>query len=576
MDNINFMKNSLTQSDDNENYSYSLLSNESEKLGSTKKARDDRKHKYKPPSSFHDIVPGEEKKEKDIEYIYEGKKITSMLHNVENETMSVDYVASSLKEKDVFDESESDESSQKFEKVLIRTPSSFWADLRNFKEGSVPQSIVIGTAIGITCGMSAYVYYKIMVKGIDFFWHTLPETYIIDKWPEWSYPVWYPIMGIIAAIGLSLTLKFVGEPGDLAVTVEAIHSKGYLESSYVLPMICASLCTIIGGASLGPEAPLGAICASLGGSVSRHIFKQTKPNVIRKHTLMGMSGALAAFFGSPIGGTLFALEIQSRLGLEYFEHAVESFFCAELSVFLFRFCSGMSIGPIWTITTPAVPPSEPYYILIGILLGLIGAGLSYCFTLLVRSAMFVFNKLLGEDKIFARALLSASVFVTIGMFMPFTYFWSEDEIAVLATKSPAENLPNVWPTSGLIGFEMDSALNCVLVGVFKMVAIAYGIAGGFRGGFIFPLFCCGTAFGAALTFVFPDLPAPYACLCLAAAMNVAITRTSIATPIILTFLAGQQDTMSAVAAASVTSLLVTSYMVRNFEKTSVASYRNME
>jgi H+/Cl- antiporter ClcA len=35
---------------------------------------------------------------------------------------------------------------------------------------------------------------------------------------------------------------------------------------------------------------------------------------------MGMAGALAAFFGCPLGGSLFALEVNSRFGVEYFEH----------------------------------------------------------------------------------------------------------------------------------------------------------------------------------------------------------------------------------------------------------------
>lgn len=35
-----------------------------------------------------------------------------------------------------------------------------------------------------------------------------------------------------------------------------------------------------------------------------------------------MAGALAAFFGCPLGGSLFAMEVNSRFGIEYFEHTV--------------------------------------------------------------------------------------------------------------------------------------------------------------------------------------------------------------------------------------------------------------
>ena len=67
-----------------------------------------------------------------------------------------------------------------------------------------------------------------------------------------------------------------------------------------------------------------AICGALGGFVSRRIFGERHRNVVRKHTLMGMAGALSAFFGAPLGGSLFALEINSRFGVEYFEHMSES------------------------------------------------------------------------------------------------------------------------------------------------------------------------------------------------------------------------------------------------------------
>ena len=85
---------------------------------------------------------------------------------------------------------------------------------------------------------------------------------------------------------------------------------------HVLPMLAASQFSILGGGSLGPEAPLVAICASFAGYISRKIFGMTQTNLIRKHTLMGMASALAAFFGVPLGGSLFALEINNRFGIE--------------------------------------------------------------------------------------------------------------------------------------------------------------------------------------------------------------------------------------------------------------------
>jgi len=448
-------------------------------------------------------------------------------------------------------------------KLLRRTQGTFWEDTVKLKEGSIPQSIVVAGVIGIVCGVAANYYYKVLEWLLEYFWKTLPEQVVIGYWPEWSYPLWIPLVGTFMALGVGLTVKYMGEPGDLAFTIKAVHEKAYLSMDHCLPMVAASQFSIIGGGSLGPEAPLVAICACLAGFVSRSIFHQTERNVVRKHTLMGMAGALAAFFGAPLGGSLFALEVNSRFGIEYFEHVVEAIFCGEVTLAVFRYCAGLPISPIWTITPDPVGPTDAIYVLVGGGLGLIGAGLAACFAKFHWKLMALFDKLdlLNDENAVWRALLGASGLLTIGIFIPQTLFWGENEFQVISTLSPASTLPHVWPTNGLLNYEMDTAMKCFLMGIFKMVAISFTVTGGYRGGFIFPFFASGAAFGRCLTFFFPSLPAPYACLCIAAGINVAITRTSLATSVILTFLAGQQNAMSAVLAASLTSLFATSYMV---------------
>jgi H+/Cl- antiporter ClcA len=143
--------------------------------------------------------------------------------------------------------------------------------------------------------------------------------------------------------------------------------------SHVMPMVCASQFSILGGGSLGPEAPLVAICAALGGYVSRKVFKRKNRNLIRKHTLMGMAGALAAFFGSPLGGSLFALEVNSRFGVEYFEHMVEAIFCGEVTLVVFRSLANLPIAPIWIIETPKLDGASGTNVVSGAIIGLLGA-----------------------------------------------------------------------------------------------------------------------------------------------------------------------------------------------------------
>ena len=68
-------------------------------------------------------------------------------------------------------------------------------------------------------------------------WHTLPELIVIDKWPEWAYVLWIPIIGFTMALGVGLTVKYMGEPGDLAYTIKCVHDKAYVAMSHVMPMV---------------------------------------------------------------------------------------------------------------------------------------------------------------------------------------------------------------------------------------------------------------------------------------------------------------------------------------------------
>ena len=415
--------------------------------------------------------------------------------------------------------------------LILTKRTTFYEDAINFKEGTIPQSIVLATVIGIICGFVAYMYYQVLDYLLGIVWKVFPTNYIIDKWPEHLYILWVPLASFFLSACCGLSIYLLGEPGDLAYTIKCIHEKGYKATNHIIPMLASSMFTILSGASLGPEAPLVAICAATAGFISRHAFQQKNRNTIRKHTFMGMAGALSAFFGVPLGGSFFALEVASRFGIEYFEHLIEAIFAGEVCVVVFRSLAGLPLAAIWkNENTPTIAEADPSMILLGGGLGLFAAGLAYLWANFHWRLMDAFGclGLLDDDNAYAvpRIMLGALGVVSIGMMVPQTMFWGEWEFPVLAALSPASDLPHLWPTSGLTGFEMDNCMNCLIVGFCKLVVISFTVAGGYRGGFIFPFFTAGAAFGRALCFMFPSISPVISTLCFAAGINVAITRTA--------------------------------------------------
>lgn len=241
---------------------------------------------------------------------------------------------------------------------------------------------------------------------------------------------------------------------------------------------------------------------------------------------------------------------------------MEAIFAGTVCLCVFRGLAGLSLGAIWTIQETPLPDATYITVLIGAALGLFGAGVAACFASFHGWVMGFFRSwgLLDNKKAVPRALAGATVLLFIGILSPRTLFWGEEEFQTLATGAPASTLPHVFPTGGLLGLTMENFAMSTGVGIGKMIAISFTVAGGYRGGFIFPFFAAGAAFGHALTFVFANLPPSLATLSIAAGINVAITRTGLATPLILCALAGEPNAVAPVLAASMVSLFATAYM----------------
>jgi len=167
-------------------------------------------------------------------------------------------------------------------RTLIKTRSeSFYRDARDFAPGSLPHSMVLAAVIGVVCGTAAWIYYACLEFLLEFIWRTLPAKVFALSDPEsggegivergddhWYHALWIPLVGFVMALLLGLTVVFVGDPGDLPYTIKCVHTKAYVGMDHVIPMVVASQFSILGGGSLGPEAPLVAICAALGGEFS--------------------------------------------------------------------------------------------------------------------------------------------------------------------------------------------------------------------------------------------------------------------------------------------------------------------
>jgi hypothetical protein len=90
-------------------------------------------------------------------------------------------------------------------------------------------------SISSASGRLPHIYYKILFGALELIWHDIPNKFIVDVWPEWTYVMWIPIVGFLMAFCSGLTVKYMGEPGDLAYTVKMVHKKAYFAMNHVNP-----------------------------------------------------------------------------------------------------------------------------------------------------------------------------------------------------------------------------------------------------------------------------------------------------------------------------------------------------
>ena len=253
------------------------------------------------------------------------------------------------------------------------------------RELSYEQLIFCSALIGIAGGLAATAYYYLLEASLHLVWHTLPKfllPYLPASISAWNY-VW--LATTIGGFLVGLTLYLMGLPGEVAFVVDNVHSPGRISLRQTPAMIVASLISITAGGSAGPEAPLVQINGSFGSWLGMKL--NLAMTTIRVLTLCGMSAALGAFFGAPLGGALFALELPHRRGLEYYEAVVPAVLSAILSFFVFRFNTGLTIGGMYHFA--AIPSLSLMNICQGALLGGVGALVALLFVLIFRSVGYL-------------------------------------------------------------------------------------------------------------------------------------------------------------------------------------------
>jgi H+/Cl- antiporter ClcA len=354
--------------------------------------------------------------------------------------------------------------------------------------------------VGTVCGLFAGLYWNILEL----------MTHGLEKFEGLSLLLVMPLAGLV----IGLVIYFLGNPGEIAVIVDNIHFRGgRLDASKNPSMLLSSLVSIAAGGSAGPEAPLVQVTGSFGTWVADRL--NLKGEDLRSFSLAAMAAGFTALFGAPLGGAVFALEILHHQHIvEYYEALLPAIVSSCFSYLVFAGITKLGIAPTWHFPQYHLDNIDDFALAISY--GMIGAVTGWIFMSIFRLCDRLFARIPGP--IYVRTTLAGLGLGSIAAVLPLTRYFSHNELEIVLD-------------------HQFSALFLLAVAFAKMATISLTVTGGWRGGFIIPLFFTGACIGKAIAAFIPGLDPSLAMICTMAALNAAVTRTPVSTTLLLAKLA---------------------------------------
>ena len=389
--------------------------------------------------------------------------------------------------------------------------------------GIAKASILVGF---ITASMG-HLYGKVLSFSVTTVWHSLPgilgdknlnPTYFITGLCTFGGL----LMGILSSALSSSTFTVA----DFVTSFSSPDRKSLPSIRvYLLPLLLLSLVTSTFGFSVGPEAPMVCAGALIGASIARYLYGVDEENQCTDNeeilAYAGASGALTAFMGIPVAGSIFALELtSSHAGMNRAggNRALSSTILSSIAALIAIqaiFDPLSAVGGHFNYGSVGTLPGRTM-IEIAIACGIGGGFLGTIFHKMVRFfknvswtiSVIADSNLVNKQKkkLWPRTIIVKTIIgLLVGVIStnyPQTLFWGEGS---LQTAISGQHTPFIVTKHGLSQIltcaarvdpnsPFENAAAAAQVGVAKLVAIALACAGKFPGGKLeklrFGIRCC--------------------------------------------------------------------------------------
>lgn len=469
------------------------------------------------------------------------------------------------------------------------------------KSGNDDNMVLPSVGVGVIAALVGYLYHKVLGISVRSIWKTFPAL-LVERLGSINPGIFIIgtctfgglLMGILTSM-LSSTFMV----SDFVSAMSAAPAQTLPSSRInVIALLMLSLTTSAFGFSLGPEAPMVCAGGLLGASLARAWYGREEDDVRSKEhqetlAYAGAAGALTASMGIPIAGSIFALEMtrsttsMNRSGNRAFSPAIAAS-VAALALLRTFLVPSMSVGGHFDYG-PVGALSGRLMMAIAIGCGIGGATLGTVFHKLVsffKSIAWPASTTGKENSPWKRnVLVKTFIGLLVGIISfkyPQTLFWGEGSLQmaidgqVTPFSATRHGLSNLLTSYAKVNpsLPLSSAAAGLQVGIAKLLAISLAGAGKFFGGNIFPIFFAAAPFahGFSALLGLPAHAIPVAVMCLMVSTQASVTRTPLASALILSLTASATTELSVMLPACLVSSYLGVYLSQKLSSKSYFQY----
>ena len=292
----------------------------------------------------------------------------------------------------------------------------------NLRSGEYWRRMGWGLLTGLLSAIGAFIFIALMNLGKNLIWPDLTD------WTPFSGS--WLMVGIMTVAGLVVgIIHHFSAAAELDVF--AAVDDGDMDPKPVPASLLASLVSLIGGFSLGPEVPTGMLAAGLGGWISR--LRKLDAEGTRINVISGISAAYAGLFSSPFVVLLLLLESAHLQSIAYYGTLLIAGLSATIGFSLFYGLGGDAFSSLLGLLSPPAYDLRIWHLGVALVLGLVAVPFGLLLPILTK----ILGRLTAplKSQPIVRGLLGGFLLGLLAFALPTTIGLGTNEMAVVSQQA---------------------------------------------------------------------------------------------------------------------------------------------